>query len=228
LRFLGRSGAEVTVWLSGGTDGEVSTFRVAWETTAGRIDDDVMIDRLPGTSIEFSTMGYVNGKQIGQHINAVALDGKNPVAFPKLMKFAAEYTTGEYMPEKEAFIKAFMQKVMEKLPVIVGEIVDQLIGDAPGDAEKEKLQKEVMALKEEKAETEFAALVASKAIDEGKKTFFMELYKDKGLIFAKDALASKTMTIPTNEMVPTGTASEASKNPFPHLASILKYGKDKK
>lgn len=36
----GRVGARVTVWLSGGTDGEINTFRIAWVTTAGREDDD--------------------------------------------------------------------------------------------------------------------------------------------------------------------------------------------
>ncbi len=36
----GRLGAVVTAWLSGGTEGEISTFRVAWITSAGRADDE--------------------------------------------------------------------------------------------------------------------------------------------------------------------------------------------
>lgn len=34
------AGAVVTATLSGGTDGETALFRIAWETTAGREDDD--------------------------------------------------------------------------------------------------------------------------------------------------------------------------------------------
>lgn len=37
-----RDGAIVTAWLSGGTDGETSVFRITWTTAAGRIDDDVV------------------------------------------------------------------------------------------------------------------------------------------------------------------------------------------
>jgi hypothetical protein len=37
-----RAGADVTVWLSGGTDGETAVFRIAWATVGGRDDDDVI------------------------------------------------------------------------------------------------------------------------------------------------------------------------------------------
>lgn len=37
-----RSGADVTVTLSGGTDGETAVFRIAWATLGGRDDDDVI------------------------------------------------------------------------------------------------------------------------------------------------------------------------------------------
>ena len=37
-----RAGAVVTAWLSGGVDEETSVFRIAWSTTAGRDDDDVI------------------------------------------------------------------------------------------------------------------------------------------------------------------------------------------
>lgn len=36
------AGAVVTVWLSGGTEGQTSVFRIAWVTTGGREDDDVI------------------------------------------------------------------------------------------------------------------------------------------------------------------------------------------
>ncbi len=35
-----RSGANVTVWLSGGTEGETAVFEVTWSTVGGRDDDD--------------------------------------------------------------------------------------------------------------------------------------------------------------------------------------------
>jgi hypothetical protein len=35
-------GQDLTVWLSGGTDGEVSVFRVAWTTVETRTDDDII------------------------------------------------------------------------------------------------------------------------------------------------------------------------------------------
>lgn len=35
-------GQDVTVWLSGGTDGETAVFRIAWETSGGRQNDDVI------------------------------------------------------------------------------------------------------------------------------------------------------------------------------------------
>lgn len=38
-----RSGADVTVWLSGGTDGETSVFRISWVTANGVEDDDVVV-----------------------------------------------------------------------------------------------------------------------------------------------------------------------------------------
>lgn len=37
-----RSGADVTAWLSGGTDGTTSVFRVSWETANGVEDDEVI------------------------------------------------------------------------------------------------------------------------------------------------------------------------------------------
>lgn len=38
-----RAGADVTVWLSGGTDGEIATFRIAWNTTLTREDDAIIL-----------------------------------------------------------------------------------------------------------------------------------------------------------------------------------------
>lgn len=37
-----RTGAVVTAWISGGVDGETAVFRIAWVTTGGRDDDDVI------------------------------------------------------------------------------------------------------------------------------------------------------------------------------------------
>ncbi len=54
-----RAGAVVTAWLSGGEDGETSVFRIAWETTAGREDDDyitllVSDDSAPVTAEDYA------------------------------------------------------------------------------------------------------------------------------------------------------------------------------
>jgi hypothetical protein len=38
-----RSGANVTAFLSGGTDGETAVFRVAWDTLGGRTDDAIIL-----------------------------------------------------------------------------------------------------------------------------------------------------------------------------------------
>lgn len=38
----GLSGADLTAWLSGGADGETSVFRVAWTTSGGRSNDDII------------------------------------------------------------------------------------------------------------------------------------------------------------------------------------------
>lgn len=35
-------GQDLTVWLSGGTNGETAVFRIAWETAGGRANDDVV------------------------------------------------------------------------------------------------------------------------------------------------------------------------------------------
>lgn len=37
-----RVAADITVWLSGGTEGETNVFRVAWVTAGGREDDDII------------------------------------------------------------------------------------------------------------------------------------------------------------------------------------------
>jgi hypothetical protein len=37
------TGADVTAWLSGGTDGEIATFRVSWTTTLTRQDDAIIL-----------------------------------------------------------------------------------------------------------------------------------------------------------------------------------------
>lgn len=52
----GRVGARVTAWISGGTDGEVNTFRIAWITTAGREDDDeITLAIAPNASIDLGS-----------------------------------------------------------------------------------------------------------------------------------------------------------------------------
>jgi hypothetical protein len=59
--------AVVTAWLSGGADGETSVFRIAWTTTAGREDDDVIT--LAVASHEYEALvltGYV--KPSPQHL----------------------------------------------------------------------------------------------------------------------------------------------------------------
>lgn len=43
LSSFSRSGADVTVWLSGGTDGETGVFRISWVTANGITDDDVVV-----------------------------------------------------------------------------------------------------------------------------------------------------------------------------------------
>lgn len=52
-----RSGADVTAWLSGGADGETSVFRIAWITTGGRTDQDIIT--LPIAEVELAALdGY--------------------------------------------------------------------------------------------------------------------------------------------------------------------------
>jgi hypothetical protein len=62
-----RTGDVVTVWLSGGTDGETAVFRIAWATTGGRDDDDIIT--LYVSSHEYAALsltGYV--KPSPQHL----------------------------------------------------------------------------------------------------------------------------------------------------------------
>lgn len=52
-----RAGADVKAWLSGGTDGEVTVFRIAWTTAGGRSDD--VIITLPVADNELTELtGY--------------------------------------------------------------------------------------------------------------------------------------------------------------------------
>lgn len=54
-----RSGADVTAWLSGGTDGETNVFRVSWTTVGGRTDDDIITLATAANEItELALTGY--------------------------------------------------------------------------------------------------------------------------------------------------------------------------
>jgi Protein of unknown function (DUF4054) len=49
-------GARVLVWLSGGTDGEINTFRIAWVTTEGREnDDEITLAIAPNSGLDLGT-----------------------------------------------------------------------------------------------------------------------------------------------------------------------------
>jgi hypothetical protein len=52
-----RTGADVTVWLSGGTDGETSVYRISWVTNAGR-EDDAIITQLVIANETLALTGY--------------------------------------------------------------------------------------------------------------------------------------------------------------------------
>lgn len=49
-----RTGADVTAWLSGGTNGETAVFRVAWVTTDTRADDAIIL--LPVAANELTAL----------------------------------------------------------------------------------------------------------------------------------------------------------------------------
>ena len=53
-----RTGADITAWLSGGTDGELTVFYVEWETSAGRIDDDLVLLDVFDDAGELVISGY--------------------------------------------------------------------------------------------------------------------------------------------------------------------------
>jgi hypothetical protein len=62
-----RTGALLTVWLSGGTDGETAVFRLAWTTTGGREDDDVIT--LPVSSHEYAALALTDyAKPLPPHL----------------------------------------------------------------------------------------------------------------------------------------------------------------
>lgn len=51
-------GQDVTVWLSGGLDGELAVFYVEWETAAGRIDDDLILLEVIEDAGDLALTGY--------------------------------------------------------------------------------------------------------------------------------------------------------------------------
>jgi hypothetical protein len=64
-----RTGAVVTAWLSGGTEGETAVFRVAWSTTGGRDDDDVIT--LAVSSHEYEALVLTDyAKPLPPHLKA--------------------------------------------------------------------------------------------------------------------------------------------------------------
>lgn len=58
LETESRTGANITAWLSGGTEGELAVFRVEWETAAGRIDDDLILLDIVQDAGELVLTGY--------------------------------------------------------------------------------------------------------------------------------------------------------------------------
>jgi hypothetical protein len=63
------AGAVVTAWLSGGTDGETAVFRIAWATTGGRDDDDVIT--LTVSSHEYEALVLTDyAKPLPPHLKA--------------------------------------------------------------------------------------------------------------------------------------------------------------
>jgi len=62
-------GQDVTITLSGGTDGETAVFRVAWETAAGREDDDIIT--LFVSSHEYEALELIGyAKPLPPHLKA--------------------------------------------------------------------------------------------------------------------------------------------------------------
>lgn len=60
-------GQDLTAWLSGGTDGEIATFRVSWVTTATREDDAILL--LPIIANEFVALALTGyAKPGGAHL----------------------------------------------------------------------------------------------------------------------------------------------------------------
>jgi hypothetical protein len=64
-----RTGAVVTAWLSGGTEGETAVFRIAWATVGGRDDDDVITIAISSHEYEaLEITGYA--KPLPPHLKA--------------------------------------------------------------------------------------------------------------------------------------------------------------
>lgn len=99
-----RSGADVTAWLSGGTDGETAVFRISWETTAGRHDDAIIT--LPVAANEPTALvltGYA--KPTAAHLAAryPAFAAVSPATIGAWLVDAerfvdASWTEGDYAP----------------------------------------------------------------------------------------------------------------------------------
>jgi hypothetical protein len=64
-----RSGAVITAWLSGGTDGETAVFKASWETVAGREDEDYIT--LPIAANDYVALELADyQKPLPQHLMA--------------------------------------------------------------------------------------------------------------------------------------------------------------
>lgn len=64
-----RAGAVITAWLSGGTLGDIAAFRVTWDTTLGRSDEDYITQLIAGSDyVALVLTSYT--KPLPQHLIA--------------------------------------------------------------------------------------------------------------------------------------------------------------
>ena len=89
-----RTGADVTAWLSGGTDGEIAAFRVSWVTTDTREDDAIIL--LPVVANEplaLALTGYAKPSSAHLLIKYPAFADVSPATIAFWLTDAERYVT---------------------------------------------------------------------------------------------------------------------------------------
>jgi hypothetical protein len=87
-------GQDVTVWLSGGTDGETAVFRVAWTTVDTRHDDDVItIAVLESDIVPLVLTGYAKPSAAHLIMKYPAFGATPPATVAFWLKDAERYVT---------------------------------------------------------------------------------------------------------------------------------------